>query len=64
MSYENIVKSHYLGQVSEKRLDSKSTSSLSSNVKKRNTHFSRFFSELLPPQGNYAPVQFYCLKEI
>ncbi len=28
----------------------------------RNSHFARFFGTVLPPHGNYAPVQFLCLR--
>jgi len=57
----NVLSSHYfMTRVVHAAL----TNSLKDNVKMRNTHFSKFFSELLPPQGNYAPVQFYCLKAI
>lgn len=30
----------------------------------RNTHFAQFFASALPPCGNYAPVQFVCMKTI
>ena len=30
----------------------------------RNTHFAQFFASSLPPSGNYAPVQFVCMKAV
>ena len=30
----------------------------------RNTHFAQFFASALPPVGNYAPVQFVCMKAV
>ena len=30
----------------------------------RNTHFAQFFALALPPVGNYAPVQFVCMKAV
>jgi len=57
----NVLSSHYF---MTRVVHSVITNSLSGNVKERNTHFAKFFSELLPPQGNYAPVQFFCLRAI
>jgi len=58
---KNVLSSHYF---MTRVVHAAITSSLSGEIKERNTHFSKFFSELLPPHGNYAPVQFYCLKAI
>jgi len=57
----NVLSSHYF---MTRVFHSVIVNSLKGNVKERNTHFSNFFSELLPPIGNYAPVQFFCLKAI
>lgn len=58
---KNVLSSHYF---MTRVIHAAITSSSSNKIKERNTHFAKFFSELLPPQGNYAPVQFYCLKAI
>ena len=58
---KNILSSHYF---MTRVIHAAITSSSSEKIKERNTHFAKFFSELLPPHGNYAPVQFYCLKAI
>lgn len=57
----NVLSSHYF---MTRVFHSVITNSLKGDIKERNTHFSNFFSELLPPNGNYAPVQFFCLKSI
>lgn len=58
---KNILSSHYF---MTRVIHSAIINSSSNKLKERNTHFGNFFSELLPPRGNYAPVQFYCLKAV
>ena len=57
----NVLSSHYF---MSRVVHAAIIKSLAGDIALRNTHFTRFFSELLPPQGNYAPVQFYCLEAI
>jgi SAM-dependent methyltransferase len=58
---KNLLSSHYF---MTRVLHAAITNLMTEGTDKRNTHFSRFFSELIPPNGNYAPVQFFCLKAI
>ena len=59
---ENLLSSHYfMSRVVHSVL---AETLKNDEVKERNTHFTRFFGEVLPPHGNYAPVKYSCMRRI